>query len=447
VSTPARILLVEDDLENNRLLKEVLQRWGYAVLDVARGADAVLLAARERFDLVLADIRMPDVDGLQVLRAFRKEQPGTPVVMMTGFGSVETAVEAINAGAFDYLSKPFKFDEIRLTLQRALDPRKPPGDGAASAPDEAHGEVRLIGHSRAMAEVYKTIAKVAAGRSTVLICGESGTGKELVARAIHRNSNRVRQPFLAINCAAMPETLLESELFGYARGSHSTATADKAGLFEAASGGTLFLDELADTSLGLQSKLLRVLEESETRRIGDARVIQVDVRIIASTNRDIPALIQEGRFRSDLYYRLNVVTIALPPLRERREDIPALADVFIHKYNAVAHKSVTGIAPEVLDRFERYSWPGNVRELENVIERAVLMNQKSVIMLEDLPPTLQEAPNAATSLSLQEIERLHIIQILQQTRGNVKAAAEILGVDRKTLYRKASRYGIDIVRE
>jgi DNA-binding NtrC family response regulator len=447
MTTPPRILLVEDDRENSRLLKEVLQRWGYDIVDVSRGAEAVELAGREPFSIVLTDIRMPDVDGLEVLKAFRRAQPETPVVMMTGFGSVETAVNAIGAGAFDYLSKPFRFEEIRLTLQRALDQRRESGAGAGSKSIGESGPIHLVGHSRAMAEVYKTIAKVAPGRSTVLIYGESGTGKELVARAIHQNSARARQPFLAINCAAMPETLLESELFGYARGSHSTATTDKPGLFEAASGGTLFLDEIGDTSLGLQAKLLRVLEENETRRVGDARVIQVDVRILASTNREIPALIQENRFRSDLYYRLNVVSIVLPPLRERKEDIPALVETFIRKYAAAAHKEVTGVSPEVLQRFHAYNWPGNVRELENVIERAVIMNTKRLIMLEDLPPTLQDPLPSTSPLSLQEIERLHIIHILRQTRGNVKAAAEILGVDRKTLYRKAGRYGIDIVRE
>ncbi len=445
-SRAARILLVEDDRENCLMLREVLGKWGYEVREVFTGHDAVRLADVEDFDIVLADIRMPGVDGLGVLKVFRSKHPEVQVIMMTGFGSIDTAVDAMKAGAFDYLSKPFKFDEIKLTLTRALEKKESLATSQKKAPASDQAIVNLLGHSRAMAEIYKTIAKAAAGTSTVLVLGESGTGKELVARAIHHHSDRASKQFVAVNCAAMAETLLESELFGYAKGAHSTATADKPGLFETASGGTLFLDEVGDTSLGMQAKLLRALQESETRRLGDTRSIKIDVRIVASTNKDLQGMIRDEKFRSDLYYRINVVTITLPPLRERREDIPGLAEFFIKKYNALTHKNVLDVSPEALHIFQQYTWPGNVRELENVIERGVILNTKSRIMLEDLPKSLlSPAPNV--SQSLEEVERRHITEVLKLTRGNVKAAAEMLGIDRKTLYRKAGEYGIEIVRE
>ncbi len=440
-----RILLVEDDRENCLMLKEVLGRWGYQVTEVFSGEEAIERCRREPFDIVLTDIRMGRVGGLDVLRAFRKASPRTQVIMMTGFGSVDTAVDATRAGAFDYISKPFKLDEVRLTLRRAIEQLQA-ADAPAAVAEEPENGVSLIGHSRVMADIYKTIARVAVGKSTVLIQGESGTGKELVARSIHSHSDRAAKAFLAINCAAVPEALLESELFGYSKGAHSTATTDKPGLFELASGGTLLLDEVGDMSLTLQAKLLRVLEDSETRRLGDTRTVRTDVRLVASTNQDLQKLIREDKFRSDLFYRLNVVSITLPPLRERTEDIPALVDHFIRKYSAFAKKNVADAAPEVLERLQTYAWPGNVRELENAIERAVILNSKSRIMLEDLPAPVRHA-QAGPSLSLEEMERRHIVQVLQETKGNVKAAAAVLGIDRKTLYRKTAEYGIDIVRE
>ncbi|MEK7865383.1 MAG: sigma-54 dependent transcriptional regulator [Planctomycetota bacterium] len=441
-----RVLLVEDDRENCLMLKEVLTKWNHSVTDVCSGEDAVARAEKEPFDVVLTDIRMGRVDGLAVLRAFRRLQPDAPVIVMTGFGSIDTAVSAMNAGAFDYISKPFKFDEIRLTLERALEQRESKG-AVAESPEKDEGLVTLLGHSRAMAEIYKTIAQVAKGRSTVLIQGESGTGKELVARAIHRHSDRSERPFVAINCAALPDTLLESELFGYAKGAHSTAMADKPGLFEAASGGTLFLDEVGDTSLSLQAKLLRAIEESETRRLGDMRTIRTDVRVLASTNKDISSMARDGKFRGDLYYRLNVVTIVLPPLRDRREDIPALVGHFLAKYNAIFHKNVASASAAVLACFQKFPWMGNVRELENVVERAVILNTKSTIEMEDLPESIRSPQAREGVMSLADMERKHIEQVLTTTKGNMKAAAELLGIDRKTLYRKCSEYGIEVVRE
>jgi DNA-binding NtrC family response regulator len=453
MSESPRLLLVEDDRENALMLKEVLSNWGYAVTTALSGPEALKFARSEPFEVVLADIRMPDVGGLQVLREIRQLRPLTQVVMMTGFGSVDTAVEAMKAGAFDYVSKPFKFDEIKLTLSRALEHHRALAI-KTEAPAGATGKSRinLVGHSRAMAELYKTIAKVAPGKTTVLIQGESGTGKELVARAIHQNSDRSAKPFVAINCAALPDMLLESELFGYARGAHSTANADKAGVIEVASGGTLLLDEVGDMSVSLQAKLLRVLEESETRRLGDTKSIRTDVRILASSNKNLQELVREGKFRADLYYRFNVITISTPPLRERREDIPALCDHFIRNFNALAGKNITGVSDEALKRLQEYDWPGNVRELEHVIERAVVLNTKSQIMPEDLPEELRATKPAAREggpapgpgLSLHEMEKLHITQVVQETHGNIKAAADRLGIDRKTLYRKLAEYGIEV---
>ena len=441
-----RILLVEDDRENCLMLKEVLGKWGYQVTEAYSGEEALDRSRKEAFDIVLTDIRMAKSSGLDVLREFRRSHPRTQVIMMTGFGSVDTAVDAMKAGAFEYISKPFKFDEIKLTLKRAIEQLQAQPDGSSVHPSDASAPVTLVGHSRSMAEIYKTIARVAVGKSTVLIQGESGTGKELVARSIHSHSDRAGKPYLAINCAAVPEALLESELFGYARGAHSTATADKPGLFELASGGTLLLDEVGDMSLTLQAKLLRVLEDSETRRLGDTRTMRTDVRLIASTNKDLAKLIREEKFRSDLFYRLNVVSITLPALRDRKEDIAGLVDHFLRKYSTAAHKTIADAAPDVMAAFHAYSWPGNVRELENVIERAVILNSKSRIMLEDLPAVVR-APQPGGNLSLEEMERRHIVQVLQETKGNVKAAAGVLGIDRKTLYRKAAEYGIEIVRE
>ncbi len=457
MSRAMRILLVEDDKDNCLVLKEVLTKWGYAVKEVYSGEEAIRAGRSESFDIVLTDIRMAQVDGLQVLKAFRQMRPEAQVITMTGFGSMETAVDAVKAGAFDYISKPFKFDEIKLTLSRAAEQIAARGTSAeAGVPEAPVDKTVLIGHSRAMAEIYKTIARVAAGDSSVLIRGESGTGKELVARAIHANSDRAAKPFLPLNCAAFPEALLESELFGYARGAHSTATTDKPGMFEQATGGTLLLDEIGDMSLPLQAKLLRVLQDQQTRRLGDTKTIKTDVRVIASTNRDLESMAREEKFRSDLYYRLNVVTIDLPPLRERKEDIPALTDHFIRKYAAMTHKNVRDAAPDVLERLMKHDWPGNVRELENLIQRAVILNTKSRIMSEDLPDTLRRAvpasangaPAPATAtLSLYELEKDHILRVLKEHNGNIKAAAEVLDIDRKTLYRKLAEYGVEPRRE
>ncbi len=439
-----KIMIVEDDLQNRQALKTLLSTWDYEVVDIPGGEAAIERGRQEPFDLILTDLKMDGTDGLTVLKTLRAMQPATPVIVMTGFGSVDTAVEAMKAGAFNYISKPFQRDEIRLTIGRALEQRGSPPPAPRPSRGGAAEPVRLVGHSPAMAFLYRTIALTAMGRSTVLILGESGTGKELVARAIHQHSDRARASFVPINCAALPDTLLESELFGYARGAHSTALKDKPGLVEVARGGTLFLDEVGDMSLDLQSKLLRILEESETRRLGDNRSIQTDLRVLAATNQDLPDLIRRGRFRADLYYRLNVVTIVLPPLRERKEDIPFLVEHFLRVYGTGRVPDGTGVSPEVLERLQRHDWPGNVRELENIIERTILLNTKSTIRLEDLPPLPERPASPVATLSLKDMERRLILEALQKTGRNVRAAAELLGIARRTLYRKAVEHDIEL---
>jgi len=452
MTTKARILLVEDDRENSRMLREALTKRGYAVTEAHSGEEALASIQAESHDVVLSDIRMGRVDGLAVLRAVSRLHPETPVIIMTGFGSVDTAVEAVRAGAFDYISKPFKLDEIQVLLDRAIEQRALRLRGKAV---EGQGldddDARMVGHSRAMASVYKLIARLAASRTTVLIEGESGTGKELVAHAIHKHSDRSGKPFVAINCAALPETLLESELFGYAQGAHSTALTAKPGVFEQAEGGVLFLDEVGDMSLGLQSKLLRILENAESRPVGGTKSIHVDVRVLAATNKDLQAMVDSGQFRADLLWRLKVVTLRVPPLRERKEDIPALVEHFVAKYGRTAGKGRLEVAPGVIEHLSEHDWPGNVRELENVIERAVTLSASSRIELDDLPPDLLgrkrgSQPTEAV-LSLAETEKRHILSVLGQTRGNVKAASELLGIDRKTLYRKLAEYQVEIPRD
>jgi DNA-binding NtrC family response regulator len=440
----ARVLVVDDDEVTCRLLEEVLLGEGYAVERATGGKEAVERHKARPFDAVVSDIRMGEgrMSGLELLRALRAESPDVVVVMMTAFGSMETAVEAIREGAFDYVSKPFKIEEVKLAIRRGIEQRRrvaamPP------VPRERQADVTsIVGRSRPMLEIYKLIAHVGPARTTVLIVGESGVGKELVARAIHKSGPRALKPFLAVNCAALPEPLLESELFGHVRGAFTSALADKRGLFEEASGGTIFLDEIGDMSPNLQSKLLRVLQESEVRRVGAAAGQKVDVRVIAATNRPLGALVKEGKFREDLLYRLKVVTIDVPPLRERPGDLPLLVEHFLSKHAAQAGRDrPPTLAPEALEALKRYPFPGNVRELEHVIERAVTLSKRPAILLEDLPAEVRDhAPPRLPTL--EEVEKAHIEKVLRETGGNRQAAAEILGIDRTTLWRKIKQYGI-----
>ncbi|MBI3723431.1 sigma-54-dependent Fis family transcriptional regulator [bacterium] len=422
-----RILIVDDDRVTRALLEEILVKEGYGT-DTADSAESALEKVRANggYDLVLSDIRMGGKSGLDLLREIRKTAQETEVILITGFGSMETAVEAVHDGAFDYISKPFKIDEIKLQVKRAINQRallrsaKLEGATALEAPTE-----NIVGRSPSMIKVFTLVARVAPGRSTVLITGENGTGKEVIAREIHKLSPRREKRIVTINTAAIPEGLIESELFGHVKGAFTSAVADKPGAFEAASGGTLFLDEVGDMPLIQQARLLRALESGEITRVGSNTPIKVDVRIIAATNKNLTDMVKEGTFREDLYFRLNVVTIEMPPLRERKDDIPLLAEYFLAKHAHANVKQVLGIAKETLDLLVEYPWPGNVRELANVIDRAVTLSGKPLLLPDD------------------EVERDYILEVLSQTRGNKQEAARILHIDRKTLQRKLKEYHLD----
>ncbi len=444
------ILVVDDDAVARQLLADALRKDGYDVEIAAGGADAIALGGTRRFDVVLTDIRMGEVDGLAVLREFRRRSPETAIVLLTAFGSMDGAIEAIKQGAYDYLAKPFKKEEIRLVVRRSLEHSRLVRENARIREElrERQGSP-LIGSSPAMLEVYKLVARVSAGRSTVLLEGESGTGKELVARAVHANSPRRDRPFVPVNCAALTETLLESELFGHEKGAFTGAVASKRGLFETADQGTLFLDEIGDIGPALQVKLLRVIQEQEVRHVGGTASVKVDARIVAATNRDLAQMVKDGKFREDLFYRLNVVRIVMPPLRQRREDIPMLAHHFLRQATVSSDQPVRGFVPETMAVLERYHWPGNVRELENVIERTVSLAPGPLIMPDDLPETVRKAEAAPavgdeSLLSLEQVEKRHLGRVLRETGGNKVRAAKILGIDRRTLYRMAERFGMDL---
>jgi two-component system response regulator AtoC len=435
---------VDDDRVTIELLKEVLSQEGYQVSTALSGEEAIVQGSDHLFDIVITDVRMGAKDGMEVLRFFKKNAPDTTVIMITAFGSIETAIEAIREGAFDYISKPFKLDEIKFTLRRALEQRRLIQENKYYRQEllDKYQFRNVIGRTPQMFQVYKTIAKVADTRSTVLLCGERGTGKELVARSIHYNSQRNNRPFLPVDCASLVETLAESELFGHVRGAFTGAFSAKRGLFEEADGGTLFLDEVGNLSLFMQSKLLRFLQEHEIKRVGGTESIKVDVRVIAATNQPLEPLVRNGRFREDLFDRLNVVSIILPPLRERREDIPLLANYFLRKFCEENHKNISHISPEALEIINRYSWPGNVRELEHAVERSVILSIHPIILPEDLPKRIfEEAKGPAEALiseeplSLRELEKKYVKKVLERTGGNKKKASEILGIDRATLYR------------
>jgi two-component system, NtrC family, response regulator AtoC len=439
------VLLIDDDQGTMDLLKEVLQKEGYAVSEAKTGQEALAQTRAFAFDVVLADLRLPDLDGIEVLRTLHALDPDLPVIVMTAFGSMETAVEAIRDGAYDYISKPFNLTEVRLTVRRACERRLLLQDNRRfqQALQEKYRFENIVGTSPKMVQVYRTVARVASTRSTVLLIGESGTGKELIARAIHYNSPRGKAPFVAVDCGALPESLLESELFGYEKGAFTGAQALKKGLFEVAHGGTIFLDEVGDIGPSLQAKLLRVLQEHEVRRVGGIEPIQVDIRVIAATRHNLEALVKREKFREDLFYRLSVVTISLPRLSERKDDIPLLALHFLRKYSSEADKELSQIAPEAMAHLCQYDWPGNVRELEHVIERAVALTANPILLVDDLPTKLQEpAPTSDAFPSLEAMEKRHLQLALEKTAGNRRQAAMLLGVSRRTLYRMAKRHGL-----
>lgn len=451
-----KILVVDDDPVTLNLLKEFLEKNQYQVF-LAQDADQAQDAVRtEHIQLVLSDIRMEESDGLSLLGQLKRLYPKIVMILMTGFGSMEGAIEAIQKGAFDYISKPFDLNRLLSLVTKAskhIQAMEKEGATPTTAPAKLETPRSLIGSSPKIVEVYKTLARATMSSSTVLISGESGTGKELVARAIHSNSDRKAKKFVAVNCGALTETLLESELFGYVRGAFTGAQTDKKGLFEEANGGTLFLDEIGDITPGLQVKLLRALQEGEIKPVGSNQNIKVDVRIVAATHRDLDQYVQTGKFREDLYYRLRVIEIDIPPLRERKEDIPELAQVFLSKYNAKLGKKVSSISKEGFNALNNYDWPGNVRELEHQIERAVALTSASMLSADDFDferrtlPSETSTTSGADPRSLEDLEKDHILRVLKEVDYNKSKASEILGIDRATLYRKAQKYGIALKSE
>jgi len=441
----ARVLVVDDDAVSCQLLTEVLEHDGLQVVAETDPTRALAGVQRGGIDLAILDLRMPQVSGLALMRQLREVAPDLPTVIMTAFGSMDTAVEAISSGAVDYVSKPMNVEEIRAVVQRILER---PRASATTEPSGAEAD-GLIGRTPAMIAVYKTIARVAPARSTVLILGESGTGKELVARAIHRHSPRGERPFVAVDCTALTETLLESELFGHVRGAFTGAIHDGPGLFAEADGGTVFLDEIGEIGAPLQSKLLRVLQEHQVRPVGGTQWRSVDVRVVAATNRDLAAAVHAGHFREDLYYRLKVVTLQLPPLRERRDDIPVLVQHLVQRAALQCSKTVTGVSDAVMAQLCNADWPGNVRELAHVLERSVALAQGGILDVADLPADMRFSPPEVVgdlltdSPTLEELKQRYIRHILHQQGGNVSRAAAILGLERRSLYRMLQRYGID----
>jgi DNA-binding NtrC family response regulator len=448
------ILVVDDDASVRDFLERLFRKNGYEVDTAASGEAALKLAETRSYDVVVTDIKMPGVDGLEVLKHFKEQDPLVQVIMITGYASQETAIKALNMGAFYYILKPVKNDELKQVVKNALEIKRLSSDKAVLERElKTHFPKQIIGRSRAMSAVFRVVEKVAPTDSTILIYGESGTGKELVARAIHDKSNRSDGRFVSINCGALPESLLESELFGHVKGSFTGAVRDKEGLFSVARGGTFFLDEVGETSASIQVKLLRVLQEREIVPVGGTKPIQVNVRLIAATNADLAQLVRSSRFRADLYYRLNVIPIVVPPLRERKEDIPLLVEHFLERYSG-GHKTISDEAMEVIST---YDWPGNVRELENIIERAVILQEGDVITAEGLNVSvfpeklrkrhrsLDEAILGSCELTLEELEKNYLLKVLDETGWRKKKAAKVLGINPSTLYRKLKRYEMECV--
>jgi DNA-binding NtrC family response regulator len=448
----ASILVADDARSTRKALETILQRDGHTVFTAASGEDALRQVEHNEFDLLLCDVKMPKMDGLTVLRHVQSNETGLAVVMISGHSDVSTAVEAMKAGAFDYLIKPLDRESVLKTVQKALTMRELLVENLLLRRQvrDQFAREQIIGSSPAWRHVCNMVEQVATSRATILLMGESGTGKELVAGLLHRLSPRSKGPFIVLNAAAIPTSLLEAELFGYEKGAFTGATQRKPGHFELADGGTLFLDEIGDMPQEVQVKLLRVLQDGSFQRVGGTRSLQVDVRVVAATNKDLAQEVTGGHFRQDLYYRLNVITIQLPPLRARRQDIPLLAAYFLQKYAKENGKKVTAIRQEALRRLQAYDWPGNVRELENVIERAVVLSQEPAIAVEDLglddeqheklSPTAGDYFVLPANATLKQIEREAIVQALERSGGNRQAAARHLDIGPATLYRKFKKY-------
>ncbi|HXZ11808.1 MAG TPA: sigma-54 dependent transcriptional regulator [Candidatus Sulfotelmatobacter sp.] len=441
MATKGNLLIVDDEL----IVRDSLGKWfreeGYDVTVAESAQEALAKMAAQRFDLALIDIKMPGTDGVELQRRIHEIDPEMIVIIMTGYASVETAVTALKNGAYDYVTKPFDPDDIAHTIHNALAHRRTERENvrlretvvAMAQPKE------FVGQSSAMMRVFEAIQTVGPTEATVLIKGESGTGKELCARAIHAASPRRLNPLVVIHCGALAETLLESELFGHEKGAFTGAQYRKKGSFEVAEGGTVFLDEIGDISLKTQTDLLRVLQEREITRVGSSRPIPVDFRCIAATNKNLEALVQEGKFRADLYYRLNVFQIELPPLRERKGDIPILVEHFIRKFSVSMNKQITRVSPSAMDILDRYQWPGNVRELENAVERGMVVAQEPELREQDF--SLQLSGQEHNGRTLEDVERAHVLSVVEDCKGNQTLAAEILDIDRVTLHNKLKKYG------
>jgi DNA-binding NtrC family response regulator len=460
-----RILVVDDEMIVCESCQRILQEESYEVECVTSGQEAIERMKETPFDIVITDLKMPGVDGMEVLKSIREDYPDTVVIMITGFSTVETAVEAMKLGAFDYIPKPFTPDEVSIVVKKALEKRSLLLENIYLRQElrEKYGFHNIVGKSKKMQEIYRIIAKVAMTDSTVLIYGQSGTGKELIARAVHFNSPRREKPFVPVDCAVLSENLLESELFGHIRGSFTGAVTTKPGLFEVADGGTLFLDEIGNISLAIQAKLLRVLQEREFTPVGGTKAKKVDIRLIAATNKELEKMIHDGSFREDLYYRLNIVPITLPLLKDRQEDIPLLASHFLKKYAEEMGKAIKGFTPEAMKRLMRYPWPGNVRELENVVERSVVMIDDEMVRPEHLilprtqekeEPAEVQAPHTSDELkevkkhlrekAVEDVERAFVVSALERNKWNVTRAAEEVGMLRPNFQALMKKYNLRV---
>lgn len=447
---PANILIIDDEESMRDSMSQVLRKEGHTVKGAAEGKEGLSLFSRETFQVVFLDLKLPGINGMDVLSRIKETSPDTPVIIITGYASIESAVEAMKRGAFDYMAKPFTPGELRVVTQRALDGRRLLLENIYLRRElEAKTEFEMvIGKSKAMSDVLDIVRRVSPSESTVLITGESGTGKELIAREIHLHSLRRQAPFVVVDCGALVETLFESELFGHVKGSFTGAHETKHGRFEVADGGTIFFDEISNIGLNIQAKLLRVIQEREITRIGSSKPIKVDVRILAATNEDLAEAVRKGKFREDLFYRLSVVPVHLPPLRERKEDVPLLVEHFLRKYNKKAKKNIGGVSARAIKALAEYDWPGNIRELENTIERGVVLSKTNGIDLEDLmyhgisASTGSAGSVAGKYKTLEEMEKEHIKAVLQAQFGNKSRAASALGIDRKTLWAKIKKYKI-----
>jgi DNA-binding NtrC family response regulator len=446
-----RILVVDDEHSMCEFMQIMLGKEGYDVDAEQDGRRAIAKLGQRQYDLVIADLMMPQMSGLELMEEVRSEHPEMPFLVMTAYASVETAIEALKKGASDYLTKPFKIDEIKLTIQKTLENRelREQNKQLKERLDSAYSFDRIIGNDQQIVQVKAMASEVAGRDATILIRGESGTGKDLLASAIHQHSPRREKPFITVNCGALPETLLESELFGHVKGSFTGAIRDHDGLFRASEGGTLFLDEIAETTAAIQVKLLRVLEDKRVTPIGSTAGIPVDVRLITATNADLEAAVQAGKFRTDLYYRLNVIQIVLPPLRERLDDIDLLCRHFIGRSSERAGCEPRRLSDDARKLLRGYSWPGNVRELQNVIERAVVLSKNDVLDVSDFPEKLGSEPQVTPASdsgpetpTLESIEKAYIYWVLNQTDWQKSKAAQILGIDNSTLYRKINRYNL-----